>query len=270
MTQCCSVGETKAQENSDFACKMEARDALRSRGVDSFTIDQTLARDANFAAQCEMTLESCCLSQHRQRNCNSGRQYAKSGSACMDVELSKQTTLATESFNDCCMACSLGILAARSPGANESISTRKPNLDARCKLSASLQNSFAGLMYERTYIECCQESLPHAPLSSLVDTNAPIDCNQAVPCAQKCIRGEPKIANFGQTPDRCGCFAGYKLAADGFNCLDIDECELNTHSCKRSSEVCDNTKGGFRCLARHDTNLEDKRKTSDLLPPLFG
>lgn len=32
--------------------------------------------------------------------------------------------------------------------------------------------------------------------------------------------------------------------------MDIDECKLNQHSCNRQSEVCDNTVGGFRCLAR--------------------
>lgn len=32
--------------------------------------------------------------------------------------------------------------------------------------------------------------------------------------------------------------------------MDIDECESGQHSCNKQSEVCDNTKGGYRCLAR--------------------
>lgn len=33
--------------------------------------------------------------------------------------------------------------------------------------------------------------------------------------------------------------------------MDVDECQLNQHSCNRKSEICDNIAGGFRCLARN-------------------
>lgn len=105
------------------------------------------------------------MAHHRTRNCDSGKQFAKSGAACMDVELSKEATIATESFNDCCMSCSLGILAAKTQSQNESASgiagrIAHNNLNARCKLISPLAASLSGQLYEQTYIECCQENLP--------------------------------------------------------------------------------------------------------------
>lgn len=74
---------------------------------------------------------------------------------------------------------------------------------------------------------------------------APIDCNAANACAHRCVSGGP--TNNG---DRCECFSGYMLASDGFSCLDLDECKLNLHTCNRQTEICDNIRGSFRCLAR--------------------
>lgn len=74
----------------------------------------------------------------------------------------------------------------------------------------------------------------------------PIDCARSNPCSQRCVRG-----SLAGNQDRCDCFVGYKLAPDGLNCVDIDECKLNQHSCNRKSELCDNVPGGFRCLARN-------------------
>lgn len=132
--------------------------------------------------QCEMILESCCMAHHRNKNCDSGKQFAKTGAGCMDVELSKEATLATESFNDCCMACSLGILAARTTTAaaatnqqqttglvssnqlnsnnqNNNIHNNRQN---KCKLISPLASSLSGQLYEKTYIECCQQALPRS------------------------------------------------------------------------------------------------------------
>lgn len=142
----------------------------------ALSADSLLVRDSNFGDQCEMVLESCCLAHHRTRNCNSGKQFAKSGSACIDVELSKEATVATESFNDCCMSCSLGILAARNPsqqqndtstGSKQTASLSSSLLAERCKLISPLASSLSGQLYEQTYIECCQENLPR-PSSALV------------------------------------------------------------------------------------------------------
>lgn len=221
---------------------MSATEALSSRTGPKAEAELLLAREPEFGEHCELVLESCCLGQHRKRNCESGKQFAKSGSACMDVELSKDVTTATESFNDCCMSCSLGILAARTGRQQQSNETWP--LVERCKLMTPLASSLSGQLYEQTYIECCQENLPRQS-GALTEPGQAIDCARSNPCAQKCVQSSSSGAR-----DRCDCFVGYKLAPDGLNCVDVDECKLNQHSCNRKSELCDNIAGGFRCLAR--------------------
>lgn len=159
------MGKERAVESSKFNCKLSAREALLdnqtgSRNLLALAAESLLSRDSNFADQCEMVLESCCMAHHRSKNCDSGKQFAKSGAACMDVELSKEATIATESFNDCCMSCSLGILAAKNPAQQNDSSTGRANLADRCKLMSPLASSLSGQLYEQTYIECCQENIP--------------------------------------------------------------------------------------------------------------
>lgn len=195
LDRCCQIGKERAIESSKFNCKLGASEALlgtttssssvqsRRHSLFALSTELLLSRDPNFADQCELVLESCCMALHRTRNCNSGKQFAKSGSACMDVELSSEATVATESFNDCCMSCSLGILAARTPSQNETSPPANSNrgsrlnwtpngsvanLSNRCKLMQPLASSLSGQLYEQTYIECCQENLQR-PLGALVE-----------------------------------------------------------------------------------------------------
>lgn len=254
--RCCEIGKERAIDSPKFQCKMSASEVLLTPGGSiRSAAEALLSREPTFADQCELVLESCCIAVHRNRNCDSGKQLAKTGAACMDVELSKDATMATESFNDCCMSCSLGILAARSPGQNETANNGGNRLANRCKLISSLANSLSGQLYEQTYVECCQENLPRAS-SALLEPGAPVDCNQSNPCAQRCVSStQGDSSGRHVTQDRCECFNGYRLAADGVNCVDIDECKLGQHTCNRRSEVCDNTRGGFRCLARNNARL---------------
>ncbi|KAG9508909.1 Fibulin-1 [Fragariocoptes setiger] len=250
LDRCCHIGKQRAIENAAFDCKMSARDALANMSV-----ALELSISGTYADQCEMLLESCCMAHHRTRNCHAGKQFAHSGSGCMDVELSKQANVATESFNDCCMACSLGILASRQPVTGASpIVTRnsQQQLMARCKLISPLASSLSGQLYEQTYIDCCQQALPKSQVLNLLTPGSAVNCSQANACSQRCIE-----AGFYDTStrqlvehDRCDCFVGYKLAADGINCVDIDECAEQLHSCNRQAEICDNTRGAYRCLAR--------------------
>lgn len=288
LASCCQVGRARAAESARFACKLDARSALASASSPPQpqpqsqpprvpALDAALHANPSFGEQCELMLESCCMAEHRTRNCDAGKALAKSGAACMDVELSREAVHATESFNDCCMACSLGVLAAGQPSANETAGHQ--SLAERCKLAAPLDSSFAGLLYEQTYVECCEQSLPR-PLGSLVEARGDLDCNQPNACTQKCVPASRQLpARLGRrlepapAKDRCDCFAGYKLAADGFTCLDVDECSNDSHTCARETEVCDNTHGGFRCLARrlqrHQSQQQARKpphKTSDAWP----
>lgn len=170
--RCCQVGKERAIESQKFNCKLDAREALLGSSSTAAASDkydrnnlivESLLRgsdSASFAEQCELVLESCCLAVHRTRNCDSGKQFAKSGASCLDVELSKEATVATESFNDCCMSCSLGILAARNPAAQNESSFGQPSISSRCKLLNPLAASLSGQLYEQTYVECCEENLP--------------------------------------------------------------------------------------------------------------
>lgn len=93
---------------------------------------------------------------------------------------------------------------------------------------------------------------PKLNYNTRTKTGAPVDCSQANVCSQRCLTAgtlDP-ITRRPLELDRCDCFAGFQLAADGATCSDIDECRLNLHTCARHSEVCDNTRGSFRCLAR--------------------
>lgn len=94
----------------------------------------------------------------------------------------------------------------------------------------------------------------HSPVAN-DKTGSPIDCSQSNPCSQRCIAAGTYDSASRRVldQDRCECFAGYKLAADRVNCVDIDECKLGLHSCDKKSELCDNIRGSFRCLARHGT-----------------
>lgn len=157
---------------------MTAREALAGLGRPlGLSAESLINSNPNLADQCEMVLESCCLAHHRKRNCDSGKQFARSGSACMDVELSKEVTIATESFNDCCMSCSLGILAARNPsGQNDSsLALSGRSLNERCTLISPLASSLSGQLYEQTYIECCQENLPKIS-GALLDSGECFSC----------------------------------------------------------------------------------------------
>ena len=47
----------------------------------------------------------------------------------------------------------------------------------------------------------------------------------------------------------CDCDTGYVLAPDGRTCLDVNECEEESHAC--SAELrCENTRGGYQCVLR--------------------
>lgn len=102
------------------------------------------------------------------------------------------------------------------------------------------------------------------PIQSDPSPGAPIECDQSNPCSQRCLSAgslEPGSRRRLER-DRCDCFAGFRLAPDGVSCADVDECKLNLHTCNRQSEVCDNTRGSFRCLARHHHLLGEHSKQS--------
>lgn len=56
----------------------------------------------------------------------------------------------------------------------------------------------------------------------------------------------------------CKCRKGFRLAQDGRNCVDVNECEEGaTGPCTGEGEVCKNTAGGYECECPGDFVLED-------------
>ncbi|RMC08046.1 hypothetical protein DUI87_15519 [Hirundo rustica rustica] len=62
----------------------------------------------------------------------------------------------------------------------------------------------------------------------------------------------------------CMCAVGYRLAADGISCEDIDDCASEPGPCEQK---CVNTKGGFECRCHSGYRMVDGR--CQLLPPCW-
>jgi hypothetical protein len=76
---------------------------------------------------------------------------------------------------------------------------------------------------------------------SVVGNNRTINCSiKNGGCAFICING-----TNGQ-PDQCGCYPGFYLSLDRKDCLDIDECALNSTLC--GANPCLNMFGGYHCV----------------------
>ncbi|XP_015193504.2 signal peptide, CUB and EGF-like domain-containing protein 2 isoform X1 [Lepisosteus oculatus] len=57
---------------------------------------------------------------------------------------------------------------------------------------------------------------------------------------------------------RCTCYDGFKLAHDGHNCLDVDECMFNNGGCQ---QICVNTMGSYECRCKQGFFLSDNQHT---------
>uniref|UniRef100_A0A673FS84 Signal peptide, CUB and EGF-like domain-containing protein 2 n=1 Tax=Sinocyclocheilus rhinocerous TaxID=307959 RepID=A0A673FS84_9TELE len=57
---------------------------------------------------------------------------------------------------------------------------------------------------------------------------------------------------------RCTCYDGFRLAHDGHNCLDVDECAEGNGGCQ---QVCVNMMGSYECRCRDGFLLSDNQHT---------
>uniref|UniRef100_A0A8C9QZL2 Signal peptide, CUB and EGF-like domain-containing protein 2 n=1 Tax=Scleropages formosus TaxID=113540 RepID=A0A8C9QZL2_SCLFO len=57
---------------------------------------------------------------------------------------------------------------------------------------------------------------------------------------------------------RCTCYDGFRLAHDGHNCLDVDECSEGNGGCQ---QVCVNMMGSYECRCREGFFLSDNQHT---------
>ncbi|XP_059384417.1 signal peptide, CUB and EGF-like domain-containing protein 3 isoform X1 [Carassius carassius] len=64
---------------------------------------------------------------------------------------------------------------------------------------------------------------------------------------------------------RCTCYDGFRLAHDGHNCLDVDECGEGNGGCQ---QVCVNMMGSYECRCRDGFLLSDNQHTCIQRPKL--
>ncbi|MBN3280706.1 SCUB3 protein, partial [Polyodon spathula] len=57
---------------------------------------------------------------------------------------------------------------------------------------------------------------------------------------------------------RCTCYDGFRLAHDGHNCLDVDECLEGNGGCQ---QICLNMMGSYECRCRDGFFLSDNQHT---------
>uniref|UniRef100_A0A8C9U8I3 Signal peptide, CUB and EGF-like domain-containing protein 2 n=1 Tax=Scleropages formosus TaxID=113540 RepID=A0A8C9U8I3_SCLFO len=57
---------------------------------------------------------------------------------------------------------------------------------------------------------------------------------------------------------RCTCYDGFRLAHDGHNCLDVDECAEGNGGCQ---QICVNMMGSYECRCREGFFLSDNQHT---------
>uniref|UniRef100_A0A8C2PMU4 Signal peptide, CUB and EGF-like domain-containing protein 2 n=1 Tax=Cyprinus carpio TaxID=7962 RepID=A0A8C2PMU4_CYPCA len=64
---------------------------------------------------------------------------------------------------------------------------------------------------------------------------------------------------------RCTCYDGFRLAHDGHNCLDVDECAEGNGGCQ---QICVNMMGSYECRCRDGFLLSDNQHTCIQRPKL--
>ncbi|XP_023933575.1 uncharacterized protein LOC106153406 [Lingula anatina] len=70
-----------------------------------------------------------------------------------------------------------------------------------------------------------------------------------------CQQGCRNLA--GESHYECFCFEGYALGADGFSCVDINECSRGLHTCDLSTTYCANRNGSYDCTCLHGYTAGD-------------
>ncbi|CAG2111819.1 unnamed protein product [Medioppia subpectinata] len=227
LEKCCDLGTNRAKQMPTGGC------------VFGNTTFDRLITNTEYRKQCELVVQICCLKEHRSRNCEEGKAFAKRHENCSAINTAIVTNAANETVKDCCLSCHLGLMASRD--------------HFPCTFNA--HGTFGlGYPYEDVYYECCANPKLDA-FNSLISTRRSgastsiCDTNHS-PCAHNCY--DPG-ADVG--PVRCSCFKGYQLATDGRDCIDVDECDEKTHTCDVKTEECVNNVGGFECRKneRHES-----------------
>lgn len=210
---------------------------------------------------CLLITKSCCLRMHRQTVYGDiltetlvsseirsyiGRyiEYEQESTGWVIETLAKQYSCerrGTLSERLDCVNCHLGLLAALgevSPWPKTELAHRFARVNPICTTKKSNQTE--------PYVQCCEQTVKI--LNETIRW-----CNvQPALCQHRCQE------STGSGRFECSCYEGYRLANNGRDCVDVDECSEGTHNCDTSNERCSNTDGGFQCLAKLSLNVVEK------------
>ncbi|XP_021928594.1 fibulin-1 isoform X7 [Zootermopsis nevadensis] len=228
---------------------------------------------------CLTAVEICCLRKHREKQCEIGKEDARSDSSCQTASIT-----GGEYRKDCCEACKLGLMSG----------------------SMGMECVFESFEFEppwdKAYHACCLETQPSTSLPTTTSASAtagnPENKTTVIPtpaldslcellpgelCAHICVpvpgsfrcecregftlMADGKSCQHDDLPDRCkinnpcahkcldtgiaiecSCHPGYKLASDERNCNDVNECALGIYSCDSEDQACRNEPGSYLCI----------------------
>lgn len=124
----------------------------------------------------------------------------------------------------------------------------------RCPTGFTLQNDGKTCLGSFVDVPRIREHQEHENNSEDEDEDEHVECSHED--HDRCSPGSCLLAQNGDKD--CSCPPGY--ANKSTRCVDVDECEYNSHSCSHS---CHNTIGSFTCSCPAGLHLSDDGKTCD-------
>ncbi|XP_075750923.1 uncharacterized protein LOC119175044 isoform X3 [Rhipicephalus microplus] len=226
-------------------------------GCDGLPLPQLLATQS-----CRIAQEICCRSSLRQRMCDAGKDAARAGLPCQDV----QSTCSGDTYRDCCDGCRLGLAAAKE--------------GAPCRP----QTFSLGLPWDDAFYQCCsgrddlpddappaahdnhvpagpgdrRSDVPACPIGQELHNNGrscvPVKSGNGGNHERQCDRNNQceQLCHMVDSSPVCECHEGYRLRDDLTTCADIDECSEGRDDCDETREHCMNIPGSFKCILKAD------------------
>ncbi|XP_039251429.2 uncharacterized protein LOC120328917 isoform X1 [Styela clava] len=198
---------------------------------------QSASITGTLSKMCAVAQEKCCMEAKQQQNCQAGMDNARSLSMCI-APSSVTGTCGANEYKTCCDCCEMGLKAVG--------------------LGLSCDVKMFGEQCNKAYKECCQRSmadtvLPPIRLPEPTTTTSTTTTTTTTPkpSGPRCATDSECQQICDDTSDGmvCSCRKGYRLHVNKMDCVDVNECVLNTHTCTEH-EICLNRVGTFFCQRR--------------------
>ncbi|KAF8376402.1 fbl-1, partial [Pristionchus pacificus] len=207
------------------------------------------------------------------RCCSGGARHFSQTQTCSGIKSEGTTLACSRSASICCLrallddACDQGTIAAKSeqscPANINSLGggLRKECCDC-CLLAKELvrrnepchpPNGFASSCL-RSFNKCCATSIEiegddNLPSASNIHKASRTSSDSSIFHGDRCSSSkcEHLCNDRGGETVECSCRNGFDLSADGYSCVDVDECLLLMDDCL-ASQRCLNTPGSYKCI----------------------